>query len=762
MKRRKIGSRPAAGGMLRSVGQWIVRARWWVVAASMIAFAASTAIGAGTVGELSLSRWEVPGSESYEAGRALEREFGFGSPNLALLVTAKSGTVDDEQIRKAGLALTEELAAEEAVGTASSYWSRGDTPTLRSEDGSQALILAHLKGTVTEARTALGDLSPRFARETDALKVEVGGQDEIFRQAAEYARQDFLRAEMIILPGAFLFLLLVYRRFRATALTLGVGLFSMVVALAGLGAVVTFTEVSTFALNLTLVMGLGLGIDYSLFMISRFREELAAGRSAGDATVRTVETAGRTVIFSGVTVAASCAVLFVFPFPFLQSFAYTGVLVVLAGIVGSVLFLPAYFAVLGTRLARRTRKGAAVARLPAKDLRTGWWYRSAKTIMGRPVLYGGIAVIVLMLLGSPIVGLQFGLPDHRVLPESATSRIVEDQKSAGFPAEETDGIQVIASDIGDPAARMDEIASYAAALSRIPGVFQVDSLAGSYAEGALVLTKNESHARFAGTQGGTFLTVVPYGESINAEAPRMVGDVRAADAPFEVRVGGYPADLTDFREKLLERIPIALGLVLAVTFAILFLMTGSLLLPLKATALNFLSLTIMFGTLVWVFQEGNLSGFLQFTPAGSIEPSIPILMFCIAYGLSMDYEVFILSRIKEEFDRTGDLEEAVATGIQKSGSLVTTAAFILAFTFAAYAAGEVVFLKMLGVGMTLAVLVDATLIRSVLVPSFMKLAGRANWWAPAPMRRFYERYGISEGGPSEPGATANDPFSFGR
>lgn len=599
-----------------------------------------------------------------------------------------------------------------------------------------------MKGTVTEARAALGDLSPKYSREDGTMKVEVGGQDEIFRQTAEYARQDFLRAEMIILPGVFLLLLVVYRRFRASALSLGVGLFSMVSTLAGLGAIIAFTEVSTFALNLTLVMGLGLGIDYSLFMINRFREELSQGKPVFDAVIRTVETAGRTVIFSGVTVAASCAVLFVFPFPFLQSFAYTGVLIVLTGIIGAVVLLPAFFAVLGHRLSRR--KGKRTAQPAEPDLRSGWFYRSAKTIMRRPVLYGGVAVLILLILGSPILGLNFGFPDHRVLPDGASSRLVEEQKRANFPAEETDAIQVAAPNAANPMNRLQEIADYASSLSRIPGVIQVDSLAGSFSESQLLVPRNESHERFAGGQIGTYLTVIPYGDRINADAQRMVEEVRAADAPFDVLVGGYPADLTDFRVKLLERVPPALILVMAVTFVILFLMTGSVLLPLKATVLNFLSLSIMFGALVWVFQDGNLSSVLQFTPSGTIEPSIPILMFCIAYGLSMDYEVFILSRIKESYDLTGDLKEAVATGIQRSGSLVTIAAAILAFTFASYATGDVVFLKMLGVGMTLAVLIDATLIRSVLVPAFMQLAGRANWWAPAFLRRFHERFGVSE------------------
>ncbi|WP_223069160.1 MMPL family transporter [Paenibacillus caui] len=729
---------------LRSALSIVVRFRWLVIILGVLAFLASALAGAATVGKLSLSRWEVPGSESYQAGRALEQTFGSGSPNLALLVTVKKGTIDSPDVQEAGIALTRELASDKAVQEAFSYWTQGNTQALRSKNGTQSLILAHLKGTVTEARTALGELSPRFTRDNSLFKVEVGGQDEIFRQAAQLARQDFLRAEMIILPGVFLLLLLVYRRLWATALTIGIGLFAMVGTLAGLNVIVRFTEVSTFALNLTLVMGLGLGIDYCLFMIARFREELLAGKSPQEAAVRTVETAGRTVIFSGMTVAASCAVLFVFPFPFLQSFAYTGILVVLSGIIGSVVILPVFFALLGHRMARRTTRRASTADPAGAGIHGGWWYRSAKNMMRRPVLWGGAAIIVLMLLGSPILSLKFGLPDHRVLPEGTSSRLVEDQKRAGFPAEATDSIQVVAPSVQDPGSKVEAIAGYAAELSLIPGIVQVDSLAGSYAEGRQITPPNEIHARFKGADGGTFLTVIPYGDSIDTDSSRIVNAVRTANAPFDVRVGGYPADLTDFRETLLERIPFALALVLVITFIVLFLMTGSILLPLKATVLNFLSLSIMFGALVWVFQEGHLSGLLHFTPAGSIEPSIPILMFCIAYGLSMDYEVFILSRIKEEYDRSGDLVESVAVGIQKSGSLVTTAAAILAFSFAAYATGEVVFLKMLGIGMMLAVLVDATLIRSVLVPAFMKLAGRANWWAPPVLRRLYERFGISE------------------
>ncbi|MGG3571453.1 MMPL family transporter [Bacillus gobiensis] len=735
--------RPVRKTTLGKIGQFIVNARWFVIAAAILLTIVSAIFAVGTVGQLTLSRFEVPGSESDRASQVLANTFDTGNSNLILLVTAKSGTIDSREVQDAGTALTNELEAEETVVHADSYWTRDRSSTLRSEDGRQALILAHMKGSATEVRQELSELSPKFTREDGLLKVEVGGQDEVFRQVGEFARQDFVRAELIIFPAVFIMLLIMYRRVRLALLTLGVGLFAMIATLAGLGGVVAFTEVSTFALNLTLVMGLALGIDYSLFIISRFREELACGKNPFDAAVRTVETAGRTVIFSGVTVAASTAVLFVFPFPFLQSFAYTGILIVAAGIVGAVLILPAFLSVLGHRAVRRGRQVNSFPPVTSKGL----WYRSAKAVMRRPFLLGGAALALLLILGSPIAGLQFGLPDDRTLPEEASSRIVQEQKRNGFPAEETDAIQIVAPSLESPEENLDEIKNYASELSLVSGIVQVDSIAGSFADGQQILQPGENHERFSGDEGGTWLSVVPSAQNLETDAANLIGDVRELSAPFDVLVGGYPADMTDFREALLERLPIAAVLILSITFVILFLMSGSLLLPLKATVLNVLSLAIMFGALVWVFQEGNLSEWLNFTSTGTIEPSIPILMFCIAYGLSMDYEVFILSRIKEEYDRTGNLDESVAIGIQRSGPLVTAAAAILAFTFAAYAFGDVVFLKMLGVGMTLAVIVDATLIRGVLVPAFMKLAGNANWWAPKAFRRFYERYGISEGEP---------------
>ncbi|MFI5846096.1 MMPL family transporter [Catenuloplanes sp. NPDC051500] len=697
---------------------------------------------------LSLSRFESPGSESVRAADALRTQFHGGSPNLLLLVTARQGTVDDAPVAAAGRAVAADLASREQVAQVSSYWTAGDNPALRSTDGSKALIAAWLPGSATEVRTELAGLSASLTTSNDVISVAVGGQDEVFRQVAEQARQDFIRAEIVILPVVILLLFFVYRRWSAALLTLGVGVLAMLSTLALLRVLASVTEVSTFAANLTLVLGLGLGIDYSLFMIFRFREELARGKEIPQAVARTVETAGRTVLFSGITVAVSLSVLLAFPFPFLRSFAYAGVLVVLTSVLGAILVLPAALAWAGRRV---VRKGFTT---PPDETR-GLWYRSAGAVMKRPVLLGGAALIVLLLLGAPFLGVRFGLPDERILPADASSRIVQQQIRHDVGIEASDAINVVA-----PSAGSTDISGYAARLSQIPGVSQVETAAGIFAQGRLSSPPTPESARFA-AGGGTWLSVIPTTAALDADATGLVYAVRSADAPVDVIVGGFPADMTDFRDRLIDRLPVVAGLILVITFVILFLMSGSLLIPLKATILNVLSLSVMFGALVFVFQEGNGASWIGFTATGRMEPSIPILMFCVAYGLSMDYEVFMLSRIREEYERTGDTASAVAFGLQRSGPLVTAAAAIMAFTFAAYATGRVGFLQMLGISMALAILVDATIIRGVLMPAFMKLAGRANWWAPGPLRRLHDRIGIRETPPDldEPAPVTTTPIN---
>ncbi|MGC4750225.1 MMPL family transporter [Micromonospora sp. DT201] len=723
------------------------RRRTVLVMAALVTVLAGV-FGAGAMNALSLSRFESPGAESVRADALLHERFGTGSPNLLLLVTAKTGTVDSPEVAQAGRALTTELSGQAEVADAGSYWTYDSSPALRSKDGTRALVVAWLPGSATEARETLADLSPRFTRDSGPITVAVGGQDEVFRQVATQARTDFIRAEVVVLPVVFLLLLWVYRRLSAALLTIGVGLFAMLTTLALLRVITLFTEVSTFAANLTLVLGLGLGIDYSLFVIFRFREELARGRDVASAVARATQTAGRTVVFSGVTVAASLAVLLALPFPFLRSFAYAGVLVVATSVLGAVMVLPAALAGLGARVARRGVTAAT-------GLERGRWYRLALGVMRRPLLTGGAAVGILLLLGAPFLGVRFGLPDERILPADATSRLVQEHIRADFAVEQSDAIQVVAEDLADPATREADVASYAARLSRLPGVFQVDSRAGSFSGGEQVRPPTD---RFD-AERGTWLSVIPTTAALDGDVPALVRSVRAVETPFPVLVGGFPADMTDFRDRLLNRLPLVIALVLAVTFVILFLMSGSLLIPVKATVLNVLSLSVLFGALVWVFQDGHGAGLIGFTATGRMEPSIPILMFCVAYGLSMDYEVFMISRIREEYDRTGDLVRSVATGIQRGAPLITAAAGIMALTFAAYATGRVGFLQMLGVSMALAVLVDATLIRAVLMPAFMRLAGTANWWAPGPLRRLHRRIGLSESESAAVPATSPKPMA---
>jgi putative drug exporter of the RND superfamily len=724
-----------SASVLRRLGRFTAERSRFVIVVSVVLAVLALVVAAGTIDRLVLSRFESPGSESLQVGDVLSSEFDTGKPHFLLLVTANQGTVDDPQVVAAGEALTRELAAQEGVAETASYWSRGNSPALRSDNGQQALIVARLGGDVTQARTNLAEISPRFTREGDVVSVQVGGGDEVFRQAAEQAREDFILAELIIVPLLLIALFFVYRRFSAAALTLGMGLFSVAATLALLRGATYFTDISTFAANLSLVMGLGLGVDYSLFIINRFREELRSGRPINEAVSEAVATAGRTVIFSGITVAVSLVFLLLFPFPFLRSFAYTGVAVVSTSIFAAVVVLPAALARLGKR---------ADLRNPARSQTTGGGWRAiALRMMRRPVLYGGPALLLLLVLGSPVLGLNFGLPDDRVLPESTSSRVVAQQIRDNFSQEEMDAIQVVTMEMAGVESNSARIERYAIELSRLPGIAQVDALTGSYQDGQQILPPNSSSGRFAGQQG-TWFSAVPTNRALEGDVRDLVDQVRSVPASFDIRIGGYPAELSDFRSALIGQIPLVFGLILVTTFVILFLMTGSLLLPAKATVLNILSMSVMFGALVWIFQEGHLSDLLGFTATGSIEPTIPILMFCIAFGLSMDYEVFMMSRIKEEYDRTGDNTMAVVAGLERSGPLITAAAIILALSFATYAVSGIVYLRMLAVGMALVILVDATLIRAVLVPVFMRLAGRANWWAPQPLRRVHQRFGINE------------------
>jgi RND superfamily putative drug exporter len=735
--------------MLTRLGRLVLRRRWAILAATLVAVALAGAFGGGAIGHLKSGGFDDPAAESVKAAAALRDTFGTGDPNLVLLVTARHGDVDDPAVARRGEDLTRRLAAEPDLAQVASYWSL-DAPSLRSEDRRQALVLGRVTGDEETLDERAKQLTAAYAVDGSDLRVQVGGQIQVFREVGEQVERDLVRAEGIAVPVTLLLLVVVFASAVAGLLPVAVALLAIVGTLLLLRLLGDLTDVSIYALNLTTALGLGLAIDYSLFIVSRYREELRAGREPAAALLQTMATAGRTVLFSAATVAVSLLALLVFPLYFLRLFGYAGIAVVVLAAVGALVVLPALLAVLGRRVDRlrlpiRRRRGAR------PSAAGGFWHRLATAVMRRPLPVATAVVAFLLLLGTPFLGVRFGLPDDRVLPAGAASRQVADALRAGFAADESSALSVVATGIGDPTGRRQDIDRYATALSRLDDVSRVDALSGSYADGRRLQAPSPAARRFAAPDG-TWLSVVPSVASSSPEGEDLVARIRALPAPFGAQVTGPAAQLVDTKASLAAHLPAAAAIIATVTFLLLFLMTGSVVVPLKALLLNLLSLTAVYGAMVFVFQDGHLADLLGFTATGTIDTSMPVLMFCIAFGLSMDYEVFLLSRIKEEHDRTGDTVVAVAVGLERSGRIVTAAAALLAIVFAAFATSRVSFLQLFGVGTALAVVVDATLIRALLVPAFMRLAGQANWWAPAPLRRLHRRVGLREAVP-EPSGT---------
>jgi putative drug exporter of the RND superfamily len=723
--------------MLARLAPTLVRHRRLVLVVAVIALAIAGAFGGGVAKNLVGGGFENPGAESSKAKAILETQFGQGEPNLVFLARADSGDVDDPAAAGAGRALTARLASTPGVAQAVSYWSLGSPPPLKSTQGDKALVLVRVEGDEDVARDRAAAIAEDVSGDDGPLSVAAGGETIVNDTVSKTVESDLRKAESIALPITLVLLVLVFGSVVAALLPLAVGILAIIGTFAVLQLLTSFTDVSIFSLNLTTAMGLGLAIDYSLFVVSRFREELAAGHSTSDAVSRTVRTAGRTVVFSAAAVAIALAAMLVFPITFFKSFAYAGIAVATLAAVGAVVILPALLAVLGPRV----NKWAVLHRTATPPVGEGVWHRVATAVMRRPVPIATGAIAALLILGAPFLGIKFGLPDDRVLPPGDSVRTVQDALRDEFSSREAATLEVVAPGAG--AQDANALASYAVALSQVPGVARVDAASGSYIGGRLAAPPSAASARFT-SSAGTWQSVVPSVEPMSSAGERLVKDVRAAPAPVETKVGGPSAELVDSKSSLFARLPLAAGIIAGVTFVVLFLLFGSLLVPLKAVVLNLLSLTATFGAMVWIFQDGHLAGALNFTPTGTIAVVMPILMFCIAFGLSMDYEVALLSRIKEEHDHGADTTTSVARGLERTGRIVTAAAVLIAVVFVAFATSGVAFIKLFGIGLTLAVLVDAFLIRSTLVPAFMQLAGAANWWAPSPLRRFHNRFGISE------------------
>ncbi|MFF5444566.1 MMPL family transporter [Streptomyces sp. NPDC012888] len=694
---------------------------------ALVVTALAVIAGGGVADRMGSGGWEDPDARSTYATRVLEREFPASQPNLLLLLDTGTAGVDDPAVAAEAARLTARLAAEQGVVPVGSYW-QDPSPALRSEDGRQGLIAARVQGDEKAATAVLDRIAPGLRGTHGPVEVSIGGPVAVQAEVTATIQEDLVRAELIALPVTLVLLVLVFGSAIAALLPLGVGIVAILGTNAVLRGLTEFTDVSVFAMNLTTALGLGLAIDYALFIVRRFREELAAGKDPAAAVGTTLRTAGRTVLFSALTVAVALSAMLLFPMYFLRSFAYAGIAVVLIAAAAALVLLPAALLLLGERvnsldLRRLWRRGPSAAR-PAPEETGRGWARSTALVMRRAPLFAVATTVGLLLLGLPFLGVRFGTVDDRQLPAGAEPHVVQQHIRDGFPGSPGSELVVLAEGPATPA----ELGAYRAHLEDLPGVLRAEGPVGS--------------GQYA------YFTVLGEGEAVGRQAQDLVGEVRSVTAPFDTAVTGQAAVLVDAQDAIAERLPWALALIVAATLLLVFLLTGSVLIPLQAVLLNALSLTAMFGAVVWVFQEGNLSGLLSFTATGDIETTLPVLMFCIAFGLSMDYGVFLISRIKEEYERTGDHEGAVRTGLARTGGLITAAAVILAVVMVAIGTSRVTNTKMLGLGIALAVLMDAMVVRSLLVPAVMKLTGRATWWAPGPLRRLHERFGLSEGDPA--------------
>lgn len=708
----------------------------------------SVVAGSGVADRLGTGGYDAPDAPSSVASAELDRHFPGARPNLLLMVSADAG-VDDPAAASTARDLATRLSREEAVVGVASYWST-KSPGLRSEDGQQALIAARIQGDDTEAGKAFDRIAPEYRGSHGPVEVSVGGPVAVRHELEQTVEEDLLRAEAIALPITLILLVMVFGSAVAALLPLGIGIIAILGTNAILRGLTSFTDVSVFAQSLTTALGLGLAIDYALFIVRRFREELPTAGSPRHAVAITLRTAGRTVLFSALTVAVSLSAMLVFPQYFLRSYAYAGIAVVLLAAAAALIVLPAMLVVLGDRVnaldVRRLfrRRGAGDGPRPGREPGAGW-AGLARIVMRRAPVFAIGTTLVLVALGTPFLGVQFGSADDRQLPSDAGSHIVQQDIRESFPGSPGDAIEVLAT--GPGAAPGPEMEDYAKRLSALPGVLRVASPSGGFTDGAQTGEPGPAEAARVTAEGGTaYLTVLPEDDGFDAASLALVGGIRALDAPFDTAVTGAPAVLVDTKDAMADRLPLAAAIIVLTTLVLVFLLTGSVLVPIQAVLLNALSLTAMFGAVVWIFQDGHLAGLLGFTPTGSIETTLPVLMFCVAFGLSMDYGVFLLSRIKEEYDRTGDHEGAVVFGVRRTGGLITAAAVILAIVLAAIGTSRVTNTKMLGLGVALAVLMDAMVVRGLLVPAVMRLTGKATWWAPRPLRRLHARFGLSEGG----------------
>ena len=696
--------------MFEKLGHLIVRRR----KAMVILFIVSV-LTAGTVGTMIFSRldsggYSNPNSDSYQVYNYLNKNLKIADPNVVVVVDSGNLPITDPAIAAKAQTLEVEMAKAPGVTKVVSYWNTGGEKTLAASDGKAAYILVYGGGEAftPESQEMGAYFQKNFDGKRDGLTIYSGGVGVVGNAINKKIADDLKIAEAISIPLTFILLVFVFGAMAASAMPLLVGVSAILGAFFLLYLISLVTSVSVYALNLTTGMGLGLGIDYALLIVNRFREELHRGKSVEDSIVNTMASAGKTVFYSGLTVLVTLLSLTFFPLPFLKSFGYAGVSVVAIAVTGALFGLPPILAMIGKKVDKGTVRKSAITH---KD--EGRWAQTARLVMKRPVAVVLLSLIILGILAAPIKNIAFSQGDSRILPASNPAAVATAIQESRFES----NIATVDIIVVDGASKENEISSYVEKVKQVPGIVSVAS------------------PRIIGND----IQITAYESMLprSPEAQKLIHDLRDLPAPTGTLVGGVAADYTDTQDGISQTLPLALGWIAISVLILLFVFTGSIILPIKAVLLNVMSLAATMGVMTWIFVDGHLQWLVgSFTVTGSLDTSIAILIFVVVFGLSMDYELFLLSRIREEHLLGKSNIESVATGLQRSARIITAAAVLLAVVFAAFVTSGVTSIKMMGFGVAFAVLLDATLIRALLVPALMRLLGERNWWAPKAMQRF--------------------------
>lgn len=697
--------------MFEKLGHVLVKHRKSAVILFIVGILVAGGVGSMIFNRLDSGGYSNPNSDSYKVYKYLTEELKLSDPAVVIIVDSGSTDVTDPVIAEKGIALEKKIAGEEGVTKTLSYWSSGGEATLKSSDGKAAYILVYGSGEAfTPESQQLGAFfQENYDGEYNGLTLYAGGVGVIGNAITEKISNDLKISEAISIPLTFILLAFVFGAMVASAMPLIVGVAAILGAFFILYLFTLFTDVSIYALNLTTGMGLGLGIDYALLIVNRFREEMHHGKTVEDSVVNTMATAGKTVFYSGLTVLVTLLSLTFFPLPFLKSFGYAGVSVVALAVVGALFGLPPILALVGNKIDKGVIRKSAIT--PKED---GRWAQTARIVMKRPTAVVILSLVILGLMAAPITNIKFSQGDSRMLPADNKAAIATALQAVRFPGQTGNPIEIIVLGGSD---KLEQINAYAEKIKATAGIVGV----------VPAITVGED------------VRVVAYQSMLprTPESQQLIHTIRDIPSPQGTLIGGVAADYTDSQDGISATLPWALGWIILSVLVLIFIFTGSIILPIKAVLLNFLSLGATMGVLTWVFIDGHLQWLVgSFTLTGTLDTSIVILIAVVVFGLSMDYELFLLSRIREEHLAGKSNVESVAVGLQRSARIITAAAVLLAVVFATFITSGVTSIKSMGFGVSLAVIIDATIVRGLLVPALMRLFGERNWWAPKWMQRF--------------------------